>query len=196
MNLLLIRHALPVRVELEAGRADPELAPLGWEQAGRLAAWLLAERVDAVCSSPLRRAVQTAEPLAEATGHVVHIVDGLAEWDRESSSYVPIEELRAANDPMWKSLAAGALHELGVDGESFQARVVAAVDGIAAEHPGETVAVVCHGGVLNAYLSAVLGLDRVLFFPPDYTCINRVEVGRTGKRLLRTLNETPHLRGL
>jgi len=196
VNLLLIRHALPVRVELEAGRADPELAPLGWEQAGRLAAWLLAERVDAVCSSPLRRAVQTAEPLAEATGHVVHIVDGLAEWDRESSSYVPIEELRAANDPMWKSLAAGALHELGVDGESFQARVVAAVDGIAAEHPGETVAVVCHGGVLNAYLSAVLGLDRVLFFPPDYTCINRVEVGRTGKRLLRTLNETPHLRGL
>ena len=119
------------------------------------------------------------------------IVDGLAEWDRQSSSYVPIEELRAANDPMWKSLAAGALHELGVDGPQFQGRVVATVDGIAAAHPDQVVAVVCHGGVLNAYLSAVLGLDRVLFFPPDYTCINRVEVGRSGKRLLRTLNEQP-----
>ncbi len=196
MHLLLIRHALPVRVEVASGPADPELAPRGWEQAGRLAAWLLAEPVDAVCSSPLRRARQTAEPLAEATGHRVQIVDGLSEWDRDSSSYVPIEELRAANDPMWKSLAAGALHELGVDGPSFQARVVAAVDGIAADHPDQTVAVVCHGGVLNAYLSAVLGLDRVLFFPPDYTCINRVQVGRSGKRLLRTLNETPHLRDL
>ncbi len=196
MHLLLIRHALPVRVESASGPADPELAPLGWEQAGRLAAWLLAEPVDAVCSSPLRRAVQTAEPLAEATRHPVQIVDGLSEWDRDSSSYVPIEELRAANDPMWKSLAAGALHELGVDGPSFQARVVAAVDGIAARHPDQVVAVVCHGGVLNAYLSAVLGLDRVLFFPPDYTCINRVQVGRSGRRLLRTLNETPHLRGL
>ena len=196
MNLLLIRHALPLRVELESGPADPELAPRGWEQAGRLAAWLLAEPVDAVCASPLRRAVQTAEPLAEATGLDVEIVDGLAEWDRESSSYVPIEELRAANDPTWQSLAAGALHELGVDGPSFLARVVSTIDGIAAQRPGQTVAVVCHGGVLNVYLSAVLGLDRLLFFPPDYTCINRVEVGRSGKRLLHTLNETPHLRGL
>ena len=196
MHLLLIRHALPLRVELAEGPADPELAPRGWEQAGRLAAWLLAERVDAVCASPLRRAVQTAEPLAEATGHPVEIVDGLAEWDRQSSSYVPIEELRAANDPMWKSLAAGALHELGVDGPQFQGRVVTTIDAIAAAHPDQVVAVVCHGGVLNAYLSAVLGLDRVLFFPPDYTCINRVEVGRSGKRLLRTLNETPHLRDL
>jgi 2,3-bisphosphoglycerate-dependent phosphoglycerate mutase len=196
VNLLLIRHALPLRVELESGPADPELAPQGWEQAGRLAAWLLSEPIDAVCASPLRRAVQTAEPLAEATGLEVEIVDGLAEWDRESSSYVPIEELRAANDPTWKSLAAGALHELGVDGPSFLARVVTTIDGIAAARPDQTVAVVCHGGVLNAYLSAVLGLDRLLFFPPDYTCINRVEVGRSGKRLLRTLNETPHLRGL
>jgi len=196
VHLLLIRHALPLRVELAEGPADPELAPRGWEQAGRLAAWLLAERVDAVCASPLRRAVQTAEPLAEATGHPVEIVDGLAEWDRQSSSYVPIEELRAANDPMWKSLAAGALHELGVDGPQFQGRVVTTIDAIAAAHPDQVVAVVCHGGVLNAYLSAVLGLDRVLFFPPDYTCISRVEVGRSGKRLLRTLNETPHLRDL
>ena len=194
MHLLLIRHALPLRVELESGPADPELAPAGWDQAGRLAAWLLAEPIDVVCASPLRRAIQTAEPLAEATGLEVQVVDGLAEWDRESSSYVPIEELRAANDPTWQALSTGALHELGVDGAAFQARVVSTIDGLAAAHPDQVVAAVCHGGVLNAYLSAVLGLDRMLFFPPDYTCINRVEVGRTGKRLLHTLNETPHLR--
>ena len=195
MDLLLIRHALPLRVELVEGPADPELAPEGWQQAGRLAAWLASEGIDAVYSSPLRRALQTAEPLAELTGHEVRVVDGLAEWDRQASSYIPIEELQAADDPVWKSLAAGALHELGVDAPSFQGRVVSAVAGIVAAHPGETVAAVCHGGVLNAYLSNILGLDRVLFFAPDYTCINRVRVSSSGVRSLRTLNETPHLRG-
>jgi 2,3-bisphosphoglycerate-dependent phosphoglycerate mutase len=122
----------------------------------------------------------------------------MAEWDRGSSSYIPVEELKAANDPVWRSLAAGALHELGVDGPQFQARVVSAIDQIALDHPDQVVAAVCHGGVLNAYLSFVLGLDRMLFFPPDYTGISRVEVGRIeagrpGKRLLHSLNETPHL---
>ena len=195
MELLLIRHALPLRVELVEGPADPELAPEGWTQAGRLAAWLASESLDAVYSSPLRRAVQTAEPLAEVTGLDVHIVDGLAEWDRQASSYIPIEELRAVDDPVWKSLATGALHELGVDGPSFQGRVVTTMAGIVAAHPGQSVAVVCHGGVLNAYLANVLGLDRILFFQPDYTCINRVRVSSSGVRSLRTLNETAHLRG-
>jgi len=192
---LLIRHALPMRVEQSEGPADPELAPAGWQQAGRLAAWLASEGIDAVYSSPLRRALQTAEPLAEVTGHAVRVVDGLAEWDRQASSYIPIEELQAAGDPVWKSLAAGALHELGVDAPSFQGRVVEAVASIVADHPGETVAAVCHGGVLNAYLANVLGIDRVLFYAPDYTCINRVRISGSGVRSVRTLNETPHLRG-
>jgi len=192
---LLIRHALPMRVEQSEGPADPELAPAGWQQAGRLAAWLASEGIDAVYSSPLRRALQTAEPLAEVTGHAVRVVDGLAEWDRQASSYIPIEELQAAGDPVWKSLAAGALHELGVDAPSFQGRVVESVASIVADHPGETVAAVCHGGVLNAYLANVLGIDRVLFYAPDYTCINRVRISGSGVRSVRTLNETPHLRG-
>ena len=195
MDLLLIRHALPQRVELVEGPADPDLSPEGWTQAGRLAAWLASEGLDAVYSSPLRRALQTAEPLAEVTGHAVRVVDGLAEWDRQASSYIPIEELQAAGDPVWKSLAAGALHELGVDAPSFQGRVVEAVASIVADHPGETVAAVCHGGVLNAYLANVLGIDRVLFYAPDYTCINRVRISGSGVRSVRTLNETPHLRG-
>jgi probable phosphoglycerate mutase len=194
VHLLLIRHALPQRLEQTEGPADPDLSPEGWDQAGRLATWLLGERIDAVCSSPLRRAVQTAEPLAEAKRLDIEVVDGVAEWDREATSYIPVEELRARRDAVWLALAAGELDQLGVDPVAFRERVVQAMDGIAATHPDQVVAVVCHGGVLNAYLSTVLGLDRLLFFPPDYTCINRVEVGRSGKRLLRSLNETPHLR--
>jgi 2,3-bisphosphoglycerate-dependent phosphoglycerate mutase len=194
VELLLIRHALPLRTELEEGPADPELSGEGWGQAGKLAAWLAAETFGAVYTSPLRRAVQTAEPLAEIMGLAATALAGLSEWDRQASSYIPIEELQATDDPMWRSLARGALDELGIDAPSFQTHVVETIDGIAQAHPSQTIAVVCHGGVINAYLSDVLGLDRVLFFRPDYTCINRVWVSSSGIRSLRTLNETAHLR--
>ncbi len=54
---------------------------------------LLGERVDHVVSSPLRRARETAAPLARALGVEVEVVDGLAEVDRHEARYVPAEEL-------------------------------------------------------------------------------------------------------
>ena len=71
MELLVIRHAEPVRVtaaESGGAPADPELTPRGHDQAARLADWLAAEGVDHVTSSPLRRARETAAPLASALG--------------------------------------------------------------------------------------------------------------------------------
>jgi probable phosphoglycerate mutase len=53
--------------------------------------------------------------------------------------------------------------------------------------------VVCHGGVINTYTGAILGLDRMLWFEPNYTSITRVLVHRGGQRSIVTLNETPHL---
>jgi len=196
VQLLLIRHALPVRLELVEGPADPELSAVGVVQAERLATWLADEPIDALYTSPLVRAVQTATPFAERSGLAPTVVDGVAEWDRDSSAYIPIEELRAADDEIWQRLSAGRhedLAELGIDPVEFRDRVVSTIDGLAAAHKGERVAVVCHGGVINAYLATVLGLDRMLFFSPDYTSISRVLIG-AGVRSIGTVNETPHLR--
>jgi len=196
VQLLLIRHALPVRLELVEGPADPELAEVGIGQAERLAAWLAVESIDALYTSPLARAVQTGAPVAQLTGLEPTVVDGLAEWDRDSSAYIPIEELQAANDPVWQLLASGHhddLAELGIDPAAFRERVVSTIDGLAAAHRGERIAVVCHGGVINTYIATVLGLDRMLFFSPDYTSISRIMIG-AGVRSIGTLNETPHLR--
>ncbi|MGZ4692675.1 MAG: histidine phosphatase family protein [Acidimicrobiales bacterium] len=196
MQLLLIRHALPVRLERPDGVADPELSGVGVAQARRLAEWVADERIDALYASPLRRARETAAPLAELVGLETTVVDGLAEWDRDSSAYIPIEELQAANDPVWQRLSGGRhedLAELGIDPAEFRDRVVTTIDDLAAAHRGERIAVVCHGGVINAYLATVLGLDRLLFFSPDYTSISRVMIG-AGVRSIGTLNETPHLR--
>ena len=76
----------------------------------------------------------------------------------------------------------------------FRARLVPCFDAIVAAHPGGRVAVVCHGGVINVFLAVVLGLDRHLWFEPDYTSISRVAAARTGQRSLLSLNETAHLR--
>jgi len=55
---------------------------------------------------------------------------------------------------------------------------------------------VCHGGVINAYLSKILGIDNPTgFFYPNYTSIHRVMAARSGERTVHTLNETAHLRG-
>ena len=66
-------------------------------------------------------------------------------------------------------------------------------ESFADRHPGQRVAVVCHGGVINAFLADVLDLDKMLFFHPDYTSISRVLVARSGARSLQSVNETGHL---
>lgn len=196
MELILIRHALPVRRELEEGIADPELSPAGHEQTAHLARYLATEAIHAVYSSPLQRARQTAAPIAADRGLPVTIVDDVAEWDRNSKEYIPAEELKAAGDPRWKELANGFLDNVEVSPEEFRERVVAALEALIDAHPGERIAVSCHGGVVNAYLSHVLGLPPSAgFFYPNYTSIHRIAASRGGHRSIVTVNETSHLRG-
>ena len=67
-----------------------------------------------------------------------------------------------------------------------------------AEHRGQRIAIVCHGGVINAYLATLLSLRSGFergFFYPNYTSIHRVAAASTGQREIVTVNETSHLRG-
>jgi probable phosphoglycerate mutase len=92
VELLLVRHALPVRRELEVGVADPELSENGRAQARHLADYLAAEApLDALYASPLLRSRQTAEPIADCFGLQIVVDDNVAEWDRHSNEYVPVE---------------------------------------------------------------------------------------------------------
>jgi probable phosphoglycerate mutase len=196
MELLIIRHALPIRRELESGAADPELSEAGHEQAAHLSRYLADERIDAVYSSPLTRARETAAPLATAKHLEVVTSPGIAEWDQNSPEYVPVEELKASNDPRWQAMLDGAWDSDESETE-FRERVVSSIESIIAEHRGQRVAVVCHGGVINGYLSHILGLDSFArgFFYPNYTSINRVAAASSGEREVITVNETAHLRG-
>jgi broad specificity phosphatase PhoE len=191
MELLLVRHARPLRVEREHGPADPSLDDAGRRQAEALADWLGGEDIDAIYASPLKRAVETAEPLVDRLGLQLVQHDGVVEWDRESLAYIPVEELKAENDPAWAAMRDERWDLLGVDPADFTQRVERAVDGIARAHPSQRVVVVCHSGVINAYTAVLLGIDRLLWFEPRYTSITRVLVHRDGRRSLFTLNELP-----
>ena len=196
MEIILIRHAIPVRKELETGPADPELSPAGRSQSELLADYLASETIDAVYASPMRRARETASPLARRLDLDVTIVDGVAEFDRNSEWYVPVEELKAANDPRWHELVSGRWNGTDESETEFVERVVSSVESIIDRHSSQRVAVICHGGVINAYVARILGLGNQRgFFYPNYTSIHRIAAARSGERSVVTLNETSHLRG-
>ena len=196
MELLLIRHALPIRRELTEGVADPELSEAGVAQALHLAEYLASEELHAIYASPLKRAQQTAAPIAERFQLEVTLVDGVAEFDRNSSEYVPVEELKATNDPRWQELIDNRWDGRDETQEQFTDRVFNAMEAIIEAHTGHNVAVVCHGGVINSYLARILGTAETAgFFYPNYTSIHRVVAARTGQRQIVTINETAHLRG-
>jgi 2,3-bisphosphoglycerate-dependent phosphoglycerate mutase len=192
VELLMVRHGLPERVVGARGPADPGLRSEGRSQAERLAAHLSAEHIDAIYSSPLRRAVETAEPAAHTLGLFAQVIDDLAEVDRYSSSYVPMEELR--RDPALRAaLAASANGAAEETREGFRKRVIAAVERIIEANPGARVVVVSHGAVMNTYLGHILGIDRELWFEPRYASISRVLASRRGHRNVESVNETQHL---
>ncbi len=195
MELLLIRHGEPRKVVDASGPADPDLNERGLRQARLLADFLSSEKIDAVYTSPMRRAFQTASPLAERLGLSAVVDEDLAEFDREASTYIPIEEMRANRDERFLAMLQDDYSMWGVDMEKFRARVVAGLEGIISAHRGCRVAAFCHGGVINAYLTSILGMSRHTFFAPDYTSVSRVGASHSGVRSVVTLNEVAHLRG-
>ncbi|RLE17547.1 MAG: histidine phosphatase family protein, partial [Actinobacteria bacterium] len=154
------------------------------------------ESLDAIYASPLKRAQQTAAPLAARSDVEIITSAGVAEWDQNSSEYVPVEELKAANDPRWQALLNGEWASDESE-EDFRERTMSAIESIVAGHGGQRVAVVCHGGVINGYLSEILKLREFArgFFYPNYTSIHRVAAASSGERSIITINETSHLRG-
>ena len=198
VELIFVRHGLPEHVVTRDGSpADPSLSLIGHQQAEAVADWLGGERLDAIYVSTLRRAKQTAAPIESVTGLVAAIRAGIAEFDSSSNRYVPSEELKRIDYEAWKNFMSSAI-PLEEDPIEFKRLVVATVGEITAEHPGERVAVVCHGGVINAYFSYVLGRpEREIFFcNVDYTSISRVLVASSGERSVLSLNETSHIRHL
>ncbi|MDP9107373.1 MAG: histidine phosphatase family protein, partial [Candidatus Eremiobacteraeota bacterium] len=92
----------------------------------------------------------------------------------------------AMRDGSWKGIPGTELST------SVRARMLGALDGIAARHPGERVAVVSHAGAINAALGAIASSDHDFLFPLANASVSVLRIGG-GRRLLMSANETAHL---
>src|SRR5262249_5736403 len=140
MELLLIRHALPERIETRDGTpADPPLSAIGRSQAGGLAPLLAAGKIRALFASPRRRARETADALAAVVGLEIAIDAGLVEMDHLSEVYIPLEQLKAEDYPRWQEMVQRGGLYAGVDLAAFRRTVVATIERAIAAHPGGRV---------------------------------------------------------
>jgi len=142
------------------GHAERPLTERGREQARALAARLAHIDLDAVYSSDLQRAAETARAVADAQGLEVVELPGLREVDVGSWSGLTRAEAEARfpeGFARWKEGYPG-----WDDGESYEAmteRVLSTVLRIARDHEGGRTLVVSHGGPIRAIHAAALGLD-------------------------------------
>jgi probable phosphoglycerate mutase len=192
MDLVLVRHARPVRIDTGLAPADPELTELGHRQAKAMAAWLAEEAFDAIYVSPMVRARQTAEPLEQMLGIRAEVVDAVQEYDAMENHYIPMEDLKADKSE-WRTFVA---EQATKDMSDFADLVNGALETMIGDHRGQRVAVVCHGGVINVWAARVLGTSSRMFFEPHYTSIHRFVAASSGERSVLSLNEVGHLRGL
>lgn len=192
MQILLVRHALPLRTQVGEG-SDPELAEAGWEQARRLPEALARFPISRLVSSPQRRAFQTAEPVAAALDLPVETDDRLAEYDHGHSHYVPLEQVRSERPDDWDRMVQGKL-PASVDVGAFMGRVSAALsDIVAAAKHEDTVAVFGHGGVINVILHGILGTAQELSFPIEYASVTQLRYSRNGKATVAAVNGIEHV---
>lgn len=194
MELLLIRHAQPFRLSDPAG-ADPDLTPDGHAQAERLAAALADGRygpVDRIVASPMRRAMQTAGHVGNSLSLDISTDERLVELDHGWTTYGAVHEY-TDRGRLLADMNGGRLGANTFDPNLFRSRVVAGIEAVTADD-ADVVAVVCHGGVINAYLSQILRTADMFFVEPFYTSVTRVLAVPHGHRQVLSVNEIDHLR--
>jgi broad specificity phosphatase PhoE len=198
-QLALIRHG-----EVEAayqrvfgGRIDMNLSPRGHEQAVALANWLARQPLNAVYASPMKRVQQTLAPFAHnhnRSGRAV-IMNDLREidfGDWTGLTWDAVAEKFGVSAFQWLAeLERGGIAN-AENTQSYRQRIEPCVRAILQKHPGENVAVFCHGGVIRMILAILLDvpLPRMAGFEIDYASVTNIAI-LPHKTEVQFLNFTP-----
>ena len=198
-RILAVRHGetdwnVATRIQ---GQLDIGLNGTGRWQAARLAQALADEQIDAIYSSDLSRAHETALALARERGVRVATDAGLRErafGEFEGLSFTEIEGRLPAQALRWRRRDATFGPAGGETLQGFFDRAVAAIAALAARHRGQHIAVVTHGGVLDALYRAAtrLALDAPRTWQLGNAGINRLLHGEQGFSLVGW-NDNIHL---
>jgi broad specificity phosphatase PhoE len=203
--LFLIRHARSDErsrdlVDTPRGpQWDPPLDDVGRAQARRLAArlLLLEKPPSVVYSSTLRRARETVEPYRDAAGVDVRLDPDLMEGNAGPWEGKSFEELIAGDETLLAHFREGveSFWRQARDAEplaSIRRRAGTTIQRILERHPHGDVFVVTHGGVINAVVGEVLGIEHAMIFLPENTSLSSIVV-EGDRRSVRFLNDDRHL---
>lgn len=201
-EVLLVRHAQQTfDPNGPAGDfIDPPLSDHGKQQARLIGEALSTVRLDAIFASPLKRAHETANAIAHHHRCEAQVIDDLREvevfrdvpptekpLDFIGKELLEAVRLRMLNERSWD------VYPYSESSAEFRKRTINAVEAAIARHDGKRIAVVCHGGVINAYIGHIIGSPYDMFFRPGHTSVNIVAAG-DGRRVVRLLNDQHHLR--
>jgi probable phosphoglycerate mutase len=199
-KLVLVRHAVtPQTGPLLSGRKPGiDLSERGREQAARVGERLSGVPIAAVYASPIERTRQTAEAIAAHHPLEVRVLDGVIEADYGEWTGGAIVDL--AKTDLWKTVQHAPSRARFPGGESIagmQSRMVAALEGVVADHRGEVVVVVSHADPIKAAIAHFTGVhldlfQRVVVSPASVTVL---ELGPFGAALV-TCNDTGSLEEL
>lgn len=202
LELLLVRHGQQAPIaerRTPEEMSDPPLSAIGEQQIEAVAAHLAGETIDAVYASNLVRAHRTGLAIAARHDLDVTVLADLREVDLRLN-LAPGTTLSAATEEPGFADAASQFATTGrwsalpmsERGDEFRARVRRTVEDILDRHSEGRVVIACHGGVVNAYVAEILGIERDYWFRTAHCSVNRVFARGTERRVWR-LNETHHL---
>jgi broad specificity phosphatase PhoE/ribonuclease HI len=196
-TLVLVRHGVTAhtvdkRFSGGLGGSNPGLSDEGRDQVRATADWLapLAEEIDVVVSSPVRRTHESAEIIGARLDKQVRTDDGLAEMEFGSWDGLTFAELRERS-PDELDAWLGSLDQPAGGGESFRVvekRVLASLDRLLAEYPGRTVLVVSHVTPIKVLVARALGAPlesvyRMEMAPASVSVLSFFDDGNSAMRM-------------
>jgi broad specificity phosphatase PhoE len=203
MRLLLIRHGETLwnREEIFRGQIEVPLNETGFSQARHIARLLQEVPLDAVYSSPLGRALETARIIAEPHGLSVISEPGLIDLDYGSWQGLSHQQVRERFPDLYQVWLTAPHKVRFPNGESLDdvsSRSLDTVKRLAAVHRDHNVVAVTHRVVIKLLICAILGLGSSGFWAirQDTCAINVIEHDEQHGFMIYRLNDTCHLRPL
>lgn len=160
-RIWLIRHgATEWNINKRAqGQADIALTDSGRAQAKEVAVAMSTFSLDAIYSSDLVRAVDTAKPIAQEQGLEVETDPAFREIDQGEWTGLPTNEIRRRWPDLWGTARHYSARPGGETPGQVRARALAGLERVVRRHPKGTVAVVSHGGTIRWLVAESMGYD-------------------------------------
>jgi len=201
-SIYLVRHGQTAwnKEEIFRGRTDVPLDEIGLKQAELSGQYFKGMEIHAIFSSPLSRAWQTAEKVAEFHNLKVQSLQGIVDMSFGNWEGHPHQEIRQTDSKTYRQWVETPHLVRLPDGEGLddvRVRAMASLEEVIRLHPGKTIVLVSHRVVNKVIICGILGLDNSHFWQitQDPTAINLIQY-KNGKYILSLMNETCHLKSL